>query len=181
LYGFKRLNRGPNKGAYYHPKFQYGEWETVKRLTRLASWKHSIEAAAPLRILGKTEGIPLIASNSVLETTSSSGLISSTIPFSSQLNNQCNNNYNNNYSNIISDSYSTPTLLVDHLGSHSQNGSSALFENGPVFKNTINLPVSYSNSVSAAAETISVEASVKHYSCEIGINTDISVTSTFNV
>jgi hypothetical protein len=116
--------------------------------------------------------------------THSSGLISSTIPspnpsFPSHFNNQCNSNNNNKYSNIISDSYSTP-LLVNNLGGRSQKGSSALFENGPVFKNTINFPVSYSSSDSATAEMINVETSVKHCSCEIGINTDISVTPTFN-
>lgn len=34
LYGFKCISRGDDKGAFFHPKFKRGEWETVKKITR---------------------------------------------------------------------------------------------------------------------------------------------------
>jgi len=34
LYGFKCINRGEDKGAFYHPKFRRGDWESVKKLMR---------------------------------------------------------------------------------------------------------------------------------------------------
>lgn len=34
LYGFKCVNRGEDKGAFFHPKFKRGNWEVVKKLTR---------------------------------------------------------------------------------------------------------------------------------------------------
>ncbi len=34
LYGFKCINRGEDKGAFYHPQFKRGDWETVKKISR---------------------------------------------------------------------------------------------------------------------------------------------------
>ncbi len=34
LYGFKCINRGEDKGAFFHPQFKRGDWEIVKRITR---------------------------------------------------------------------------------------------------------------------------------------------------
>lgn len=41
LYGFKCINRGEDKGAFYHPKFKRGEWEVVKKITRYSPSKKS--------------------------------------------------------------------------------------------------------------------------------------------
>ncbi len=34
LYGFKCVNRGEDKGSFFHPQFKRGDWEVVKRITR---------------------------------------------------------------------------------------------------------------------------------------------------
>ena len=34
LYGFKCVNRGKDKGAFFHPQFKRGEWEAVKGISR---------------------------------------------------------------------------------------------------------------------------------------------------
>lgn len=37
LYGFKCVSRGEDKGAFYHPKFQRGDWESAKSIRRCVS------------------------------------------------------------------------------------------------------------------------------------------------
>lgn len=39
LYGFKCINRGEDKGAFYHPRFKRGDWEVVKKITRYSPSK----------------------------------------------------------------------------------------------------------------------------------------------
>ena len=34
LYGFKCINRGDDKGAFFHPHFQRGHWGTAKKINR---------------------------------------------------------------------------------------------------------------------------------------------------
>ncbi len=34
LYGFKCISRGEDKGAFFHPSFRRGDWETVRKITR---------------------------------------------------------------------------------------------------------------------------------------------------
>mmetsp|Transcript_17956 Transcript_17956/g.16235 ORF Transcript_17956/g.16235 Transcript_17956/m.16235 type:complete len:332 (-) Transcript_17956:246-1241(-) len=37
LYGFKCVSRGEDKGSFYHPKFQRGDWESAKSIRRCIS------------------------------------------------------------------------------------------------------------------------------------------------
>lgn len=37
LYGFRRINKGSDQGAYYHPKFQRGKDQLVREIRRLPS------------------------------------------------------------------------------------------------------------------------------------------------
>jgi hypothetical protein len=39
LYGFKCINRGEDKGAFFHPGFKRGEWDAVRKLTRFIAPK----------------------------------------------------------------------------------------------------------------------------------------------
>lgn len=45
LYGFKCINRGEDKGAFYHPRFKRGDWEVVKKITRYSPTKKSGESS----------------------------------------------------------------------------------------------------------------------------------------
>lgn len=56
LYGFKCINRGDDKGAFYHPKFKRGDWEVVKKITRFAPNKKCGDDAAPATTEKKSEG-----------------------------------------------------------------------------------------------------------------------------
>eukprot|EP01039_Chlorochromonas_danica_P007306 gene7306-8085_t len=63
LYGFKCINRGEDKGAFFHPKFRRGDWEVVKRITRYAPLK---KGDSPTE---KKEGsVVKLAENQVVDT-----------------------------------------------------------------------------------------------------------------
>ena len=47
LYGFKCINRGEDKGSFFHPQFKRGEWETVKKITRFVPSAKKIDADEP--------------------------------------------------------------------------------------------------------------------------------------
>lgn len=44
LYGFKCINRGEDKGAFYHPRFKRGDWDVVKKITRYSPAKRSCDS-----------------------------------------------------------------------------------------------------------------------------------------
>lgn len=54
LYGFRCVSRGEDKGSFYHPKFQRGDWESAKLIRRSATttpfglqqWKIAQDAKA---------------------------------------------------------------------------------------------------------------------------------------
>lgn len=55
LYGFKCVNRGEDKGAFYHPSFRHGDWETVKRITRYVPVKKNMTVPDPTLLSRQVE------------------------------------------------------------------------------------------------------------------------------